>query len=319
MNNFVLFILGVILGVLITYSAVSRVPIHNENQPEKVQQDLDVPSNSLLLKPLPSTIVSPSQPTISTPISVPADLNRGDGNKPKLHSLVADIKWTPGKDGALDRLQSKVGDISAEFADLKAGVTTAGPHIIDVNSEATTKKDRHGHGRGISKGARGGGGRNIGKGGMKLLNPSDYENATVQYFVYHLKTGDRLAVNSKDVPASSDGAVYLPYPPLQKYHSQAQTVAQETPPFIPTLHSASMVRVHPLVVSNEKKRPLPNMTLQRAVFEPANLKLHLCNGVFEAYSASYLTTKEHILAGLVWFMICLTFCTLKYCRLFCQM
>ena len=39
------------------------------------------------------------------------------------------------------------------------------------------------------------------------------------------------------------------------------------------------------------------MALQKAVFEPENLKLHLCNGVFEAYSASYLTTKQHMLEG----------------------
>ena len=37
------------------------------------------------------------------------------------------------------------------------------------------------------------------------------------------------------------------------------------------------------------------MTRQRGIFEGENLKLHLCNGVFEAYSASYLTTKEHMI------------------------
>lgn len=37
------------------------------------------------------------------------------------------------------------------------------------------------------------------------------------------------------------------------------------------------------------------MTLQRGVFETENLKLHLCNSVFEAYSGSYLTTKAHML------------------------
>ena len=37
------------------------------------------------------------------------------------------------------------------------------------------------------------------------------------------------------------------------------------------------------------------MTRQKGIFEGENLKLHLCNGVFEAYSASYLTTKEHMI------------------------
>ena len=39
------------------------------------------------------------------------------------------------------------------------------------------------------------------------------------------------------------------------------------------------------------------MTLQRADYEKENLKLHLCNGVFEAYSASYLTTRRHMIEG----------------------
>jgi hypothetical protein len=39
------------------------------------------------------------------------------------------------------------------------------------------------------------------------------------------------------------------------------------------------------------------MSKQKGSIESENLKLHLCNGVFEAYSASYLTTKEHMLAG----------------------
>jgi hypothetical protein len=37
------------------------------------------------------------------------------------------------------------------------------------------------------------------------------------------------------------------------------------------------------------------MNQQAGVFEAENLKLHLCNGVFEAYSGSYLTTAAHML------------------------
>jgi hypothetical protein len=39
------------------------------------------------------------------------------------------------------------------------------------------------------------------------------------------------------------------------------------------------------------------MRRQKGEFEKENLKLHLCNAVFEAYSASYLTTKHHMLSG----------------------
>ena len=37
------------------------------------------------------------------------------------------------------------------------------------------------------------------------------------------------------------------------------------------------------------------MSGQRAAHEKDDLKLHLCNSVFEAYSASYLTAREHML------------------------
>ena len=39
------------------------------------------------------------------------------------------------------------------------------------------------------------------------------------------------------------------------------------------------------------------MRRQRGEFEKDNLKLHLCNAVFEAYSASYLTTRHHMISG----------------------
>lgn len=52
-----------------------------------------------------------------------------------------------------------------------------------------------------------------------------------------------------------------------------------------------------LFCSKGAMKALPDMSKQRGVHEKENLKLHLCNGVFEAYSASYLTTKQHMLNG----------------------
>lgn len=46
---------------------------------------------------------------------------------------------------------------------------------------------------------------------------------------------------------------------------------------------------------NGTEKPLPDMKQQAGAFEADNLKLHLCNGVFEAYSGSYLTTSAHML------------------------
>ena len=48
---------------------------------------------------------------------------------------------------------------------------------------------------------------------------------------------------------------------------------------------------------NATPKALPNMALQKGVFESDNLKLHLCNSVYEAYSGSYLTTKTHMLTA----------------------
>ena len=50
--------------------------------------------------------------------------------------------------------------------------------------------------------------------------------------------------------------------------------------------------------------PLPDMSLQKGGFEKDNLKLHLCNSQFEAYSASYLTTKAHMIAGVSLCVVC---------------
>lgn len=116
--------------------------------------------------------------------------------------------------------------------------------------------------------------------------------------LFYINTGDRFTSAEGSPPVDqllSSGQV-VPYPPLLPYHSQALREPVR-PPYIPSLPSVTALRTHPLydhllpLIS-----PLPNMTLQKASHEQENLKLHLCNAVFEAYSASYLTTKEHILA-----------------------
>jgi hypothetical protein len=47
-------------------------------------------------------------------------------------------------------------------------------------------------------------------------------------------------------------------------------------------------------VSNRKK--LPNMRKQKARGERDNLKIHVCNAIYEPYSSAYLTTTRHILS-----------------------
>jgi len=77
---------------------------------------------------------------------------------------------------------------------------------------------------------------------------------------------------------------------MARYHSQVYRDYSAYRPTIPTYAG---------VEAEGKKakthRALPDMRLQSGGFEKDNLKLHLCNSVFEAYSASYLTTKHHML------------------------
>ena len=40
---------------------------------------------------------------------------------------------------------------------------------------------------------------------------------------------------------------------------------------------------------------IPDFSKQNAIFEKDDPKLHLCNAQFEAYSAAWLTTREHVL------------------------
>ena len=106
----------------------------------------------------------------------------------------------------------------------------------------------------------------------------------------------------------------VPYPPLQPYHAQAQSAHPHAPPV--TLTYAQALEQHlaiksllalpaadrllpgtriRLSESITKPPALPDMAKQKAAFEKESLRTHLCNGVFEAYSASWLTTKHHVL------------------------
>ena len=91
-------------------------------------------------------------------------------------------------------------------------------------------------------------------------------------------------------------------PPLVPYHEQYKFLNQI---YIPSLASVSArrqrVSTNPTSSSESgssllSPKALPDMSQQKGIFEHENLKLHLCNAVFEAYSASYLTTKAHMIS-----------------------
>jgi len=90
--------------------------------------------------------------------------------------------------------------------------------------------------------------------------------------------------------AAAGSALYTS-PPLVPYHSQAFTKALD-PPYVPSLRSVQAQRALMHEDSGRRRykfpgdhggvpKALPNMTLQKAAYEQENLKLHLCNGVFE--------------------------------------
>lgn len=89
-------------------------------------------------------------------------------------------------------------------------------------------------------------------------------------------------------------------PPLVPYHEQYKFLHEL---YVPSLSSVSALRqimstnpTSSVLGESLLSKALPDMANQKGIFEHENLKLHLCNAVFEAYSASYLTTKQHMIS-----------------------
>jgi hypothetical protein len=242
-------------------------------------------------------------------------------------------RWTPGKEGFLSRLSSKVtgavGVIDVEENNefnsiLPGSQADAAEDNGQINAALVGRPDRPDRqrpagGRGGGRGGRGagsgggrvGGGRLGGRVGSVGVDTSFSSGNSTEIFDLYDAKGNRF--NPSDALMSFTEPVLLPFPPLPAYHAQTNSYS---PVFVPSLQSIQAARAHPLVTSSERQKPLPNMTLQRAVFEPSNLKLHLCNAQFEAYSAAYLTTKEHIIAGKL--TLCIPCCSLCSCLCFSE-
>jgi hypothetical protein len=127
--------------------------------------------------------------------------------------------------------------------------------------------------------------------------------------LFDSRTGQVLDVGTF-TSLSSSVVSALPYPPLLPYHDQSKSMPL-LPPYDPSLESIMIQKQLTDAALSSKDRlwpgttipihasvtplALPDMSQQKAPFEKDSLKLHLCNGVFEAYSASWLSTKEHVL------------------------
>jgi hypothetical protein len=304
------FALGIVLGVLITLSITSR---------------FQSPSGSSSSK---SGVADEKTATLRTDstqtnIETPAALKASEISK----ATEVEKAWSPGQDGFLLKLKQKVDP--ANLVPLVTLTEEKSPDAKETTiptTTATTAKSALGSSDGANSATsskakvapkfgdaetQGGRARNkrnqnsikksyldedddIKQSKLDAVTTSTVIPAAVTkavdnplgFDVFDKKTGIRgKGDSSKDE---------LLYPPNQAYHDQA-TKLPLLPPYAPSLDSATLAKEHP-VYGKQISKPLPNMTLQKAPFEKENLKIHLCNGVFEAYSASYLTTKEHLLA-----------------------
>ncbi len=264
MNTTVLFMGGLMLGVLVTLTIVSHRysserssirPSPTHVRPSSKRDPLTVtagglkPEKSLeeLLKGSTPPTDKVSRASLSghdkmdvsfsaraTSISVPGTVPRKVKSKVPLVAEVTS-SWAPGGRGALNKYAERAERASALFgggraASLQPGGTKGGVVFVEESAPKRTQ-------RAIGIGS------NDVKSGAQITE---------------------LAASFKDVP----------------YHLQAHR-APVTP------------RKLDYNSCPEDKRP--DMTGQKAAHEKENLKLHLCNSVFEAYSASYLTTKEHLI------------------------
>lgn len=151
------------------------------------------------------------------------------------------------------------------------------------------------------------------KGISREAGPERPEAPQTQGIRVYALNRDSAFVSERNLSLLGPG--WLPYPPWVPYHAPQLPGARPlNPPYVPSLASvtdarsfaASLLQLQPAPEGKPvgsslaewkavAERPLPDLSRQRASFEAENLKLHLCNGVFEAYSASYLTTRAHML------------------------
>ena len=185
--------------------------------------------------------------------------------------------WVPGKEGGLDKYKAAAEEVAKSFTDMGA---------VSVSSDSTESSSGKGK---------------VGKVPVSTIkvrpvidqSASISDDDFIQKDAVTYKKKDVVPLKPKAKPqrekerevevdfSSSSSGPSVP-PPLVPYHKQA-----ERDPIVPYAPSVRLLK------SQGKK--IPDMSLQKAKHEEENLKIHLCNSVFEAYSASYLTTRKHML------------------------
>jgi hypothetical protein len=230
--------------------------------------------------------------------------------------------WTPGKEGWIKSFQQKAIDAVNEFIpEISNNQSLSTPIFFQSSTEnldiSSKTKGKRGRGKyrqnrkdeNDMKDSKLNDDSIINQGKVleiplsndKLISdPKSSSTSSNNIDLFDVNTGQRYLGNVIDInqiidPVTSKPKL-LPYPIPIFYHDQAYKPAL-SPPYVPSLETAKALHNHRFFQNTKiPVSPLPNMTLQKAPHERENLKLHLCNAVFEAYSASYLTTREHILA-----------------------
>ena len=295
LDSIVQFVVGLLIGIVITMSVMLRVSNFNYTEFK----------NQLIESNMRQNNISKSNKPNLTLVNNITNNNIRNSNS-------TSIPWTPGKEGWIDSLKEKakaaasefIGGTTVETISTTSSSSSSSQSLATVDSPALTAFSVDSPTTDLQADV---GGRKRKKRGDRLgtrgPEPSSSRGGGRVIDLFYSDTGKRYEgpvddTSLKDlvIPRGNQPPRLLPYPPPVPYHSQALSPPL-LPPYIPTLQGATAL--HNSALFQEAKhlfRPLPNMTLQQAAHERDNLKLHLCNGVFEAYSASYLTTKEHILA-----------------------
>lgn len=301
------------MGMLLTFSVVNRIDpsrIIESNGREHMELNVDWEespplkelshkpdvidsnhANQYLLRPIPVED-NPASAQSHFPVHKSTSSQIADRSVQPVRSTTTSSRWVPGREGTLTRIRGKAMDSAVAVIDVEENnefnsilANSSTEKIFDAPGEvhAAQYAGKMRSGRREKHGVRS---------GRPFKTNSSGTGLKEELFYLYDSQGRRYTALEASVQFKEP--VLLPYPPLPKYHDQFNSYAPE---FAPSLQGATAARNHALIVEVERSKPAPNMTLQKAVFESSNLKLHLCNGQFEAYSAAYLTTREHILAG----------------------
>lgn len=278
MNQWILFFGGTILGILLSLTLLQ----HDVQPP--VPSGLEI--NALYGSAVPSSVETPQERSVSSslpprappvaevvqklipPHAASTEARAADIHQHavltkdrdainNLHKLKEGIRWAPGKESSLEKYRKDAANAQSAMGiqPSKASIDEI-MNQLQISNYTDTNLE------------------------LKLLRKMRKSSRNSESVAPVLPLQPIIAAASTTA-VNSQGGVKMPAP---KYHDQCLGNFSSYVPYVPTLDAELAAG-----------KTGPDMTLQRAVYEKDNLKLHLCNGVFEAYSAAYLTTARHMI------------------------